>query len=71
MNFLPCTYKSKKCAQSQLNFAPSHDGEMVKFRNSCYYLANLQPLVFYSSLRLVLQYYMILYKKTYIGFHKH
>ena len=29
-----CTYKSQNVAQSQLNFAPSHNGETVTFRNS-------------------------------------
>ena len=32
--FPVCTYKSQNFAQSQLNFAPSHDGETVTFRNS-------------------------------------
>ena len=34
MNFLVYTYISKKFGQSQLNVAPSHDGETVTFRNS-------------------------------------
>ena len=34
MNFPACTYKSENFAHSQLNFAPSHDGETVTFRNS-------------------------------------
>ena len=32
MNFPVSTYKSQNFAQSQLNFAPSHDGEKVTFR---------------------------------------
>ena len=34
IKFQACTYKSQNVAQSQLNFAPSHDGEIVTFRNS-------------------------------------
>ena len=34
LNFPACTYKSQNVAQSQLNFAPSHYGETVTFRNS-------------------------------------
>ena len=34
MKFSARTYKSKKVAPSQLNFAQSHDGEAVTFRNS-------------------------------------
>ena len=34
MNFAVFTYKFQKISQSQLNFAQSHDGEMVTFRNS-------------------------------------
>ena len=29
-----CKHKSPNFAQNQLNFAPSHDGETVTFRNS-------------------------------------
>ena len=34
MNFPACMCKSQNFAQGQPNFAPSHDGEMVTFRNS-------------------------------------
>ena len=34
MNCRACTYKSQIFAQSQLNFAPSHDCETVTFRKS-------------------------------------
>ena len=34
MKFLVYTYISQNSAQSQLNVAPSHDGETVTFRNS-------------------------------------
>ena len=36
-NFLSCVYISKDFAQTQHNFAPSNDGEMVTFRNSAVY----------------------------------
>ena len=39
MKFPAHTYKSQNLAQSQLNFAPSHDGETVTFRNSVLQLA--------------------------------
>ena len=42
LNFVACTYKSKKIAHSQQNFAPSHNDETVTFRNfgtPLYYLA--------------------------------
>ena len=34
MIFLVWVYTSQDFAQTQLNFAPSHDGETVTFRNS-------------------------------------
>ena len=34
MNYPPCTYTPQSFAQIQLNFAPSHNGETVTFRNS-------------------------------------
>ena len=41
MNFPACTHKSKKITQSQQNFAPSHDGETVTFRNSALRISSL------------------------------
>ena len=38
--FLDCTYKSQDFAQTQENFARSHDRETVIFRNSAYTLTN-------------------------------
>ena len=43
LKFPACTYKSQNFAQSQLNFAPSHDSEMVTFINSEYVLVFYFP----------------------------
>ena len=37
-NFSVCAYKSQDFAQSEKNFAPSHDRETVTFRNSDFQL---------------------------------
>ena len=39
LNFQVTRKNLKKIAQSQLNFAPSHDGETMTFRNSALQLA--------------------------------
>ena len=36
MNYTAGKYKSKKIAQIEQNFAPSHDGETVTFKNSVF-----------------------------------
>ena len=48
MNLPACTYKSQNFAQSQRNFAPSHNVETMTFRNSAMAIAKMAKWPFFA-----------------------